>query len=85
MRGGGYGSNVIGFVIVIVVLYLLYALYNWLYKAQNNTSITQIGGFNMPMGTVMKDNQNIYLKKTAHSFSKDLRTPASTLHPCGST
>lgn len=65
MRGGGYGSNVIGFLIVIVVLYLLYALYNWLYKVQNNTSITQIGGFNMPMGTVMKDNQNIYLKKTA--------------------
>jgi hypothetical protein len=64
MRGGGYGSNIIGFIIVIVVLYLLYALYNWLYATQNNTSITQIGGFNMPMGTVMKDNQNIYLKKT---------------------
>lgn len=64
MRGGGYGSNIIGFIIVIVVLYLLYALYNWLYATQNNTSITQIGGYNMPMGTVMKDNQNIYLKKT---------------------
>jgi hypothetical protein len=64
MRGGGYGSNVVGFVIVIVVLYLLYALYNWLYSKNANTSITQIGGYNMPMGTVMKDNQNVYLKKT---------------------
>ena len=64
MRGGGYASNFIGFVIVIVVLYLLYVLYNWLYNSQANTSITQIGGFNMPMGTVMKDNQNVYLKKT---------------------
>ena len=67
MRGGGYGSNVVGFVIVIVVLYLLYTLYNWLYKSQTNTSITQIGGFNMPMGTVMKDNQNVYLKETEGS------------------
>jgi Concanavalin A-like lectin/glucanases superfamily len=64
MRGGGYGSNIIGFVIVIVVLYLLYALYNWLYSKNANTSTTQIGGYNMPMGTVMKDNQNVYLKKT---------------------
>jgi hypothetical protein len=64
MRGGGYGSNVVGFIIVIVVLYLLYTLYNWLYKSQNNTSITQIGKFNMPMGTIMHDNQNVYLKKT---------------------
>ena len=64
MRGGGYGSNIIGFVIVIVVLYLLYALYNWLYSKNENNTITQIGGFNMPMGTVMKDNQNVYLKKT---------------------
>jgi hypothetical protein len=64
MRGGGYASNVIGFCIVIIVLYLLYSLYNWLYKTQKDTSITQIGGYNMPMGTVMKDNQNVYLKKT---------------------
>ena len=64
MRGGGYGSNLIGFVIVIVVLYLLYALYNWLFSKKDNTTITQIGGFNMPMGTVMKDNQNVYLKRT---------------------
>lgn len=65
MRGGGYASNVIGFVIVIIVLYLLYVLYNWLYSKNANTSITQIGGFNMPMGTVMKENQNVYLKKTS--------------------
>lgn len=67
MRGGGYVSNVIGFIIVIVVLYLLYALYNWLYSNNKNTSITQIGGYNMPMGTVMKDNQNVYLKKTQYN------------------
>jgi hypothetical protein len=64
MRGGGYASNFVGFVIVIIVLYLLYVLYKWLYNSEASTSITQIGGFNMPMGTVMKDNQNVYLKKT---------------------
>jgi len=64
MRGGGYGSNLIGFIIIIVVLYLLYALYNWLFSKKDTAIITQIGGYNMPMGTVMKDNQNVYLKKT---------------------
>lgn len=62
MRGGGYGSTIVSFVLLLLFLYILYTLYNLAYGNTSNPP-TQIGGKNMPMGTVSTNGNNAYLKK----------------------
>jgi len=66
MRGGGYGSTIVSFVLLLVFLYILYTLYNLAYGNVSNPP-TQIGGKNMPMGTVSTNGNNAYLKKLIDS------------------
>ena len=62
MRGGGYGSTIVSFVLLLVFLYVLYTLYNLAYGNTANPP-TKIGLINMPMGTVALNGNNVYLKK----------------------
>jgi hypothetical protein len=68
MRGGGYGSTIVSFVLLLVVLYVLYTLYNLAY-GNSKGSTTQIGVKNMPMGTVSMNGTNAYLKKLDNNIS----------------
>jgi hypothetical protein len=66
MRGGGYGSTIVSFLLLLVVLYVLYTLYNLSYGKATGVT-TQIGTKNMPMGTVALNGNNVYLKKLVES------------------
>ena len=57
-RGGSYGSNLVGFIIIFIFLYGLYYLYNWLYASQS-TAVVQVGGINMPMSMTTATNGGV--------------------------
>jgi len=68
MRGGGYGSTIVSFLLFLIFLYVLYTLYNLAYGNTSNPP-TQIGVKNMPMGTVALNGNNAYLKRLVDTDS----------------